>query len=217
MDLTPLRALARVAAIMFAWFVSACTPAGNPDGASCTSAYQCQSLTCTFDSRTGTAGVCARRCTDGVGCAMGQVCGRYDFRGFVPDAGPDGEVIREGPDFEILRVCRARMTQACTVDTECAADSRCMGAPSGVCAQQCSSNAQCAFSGACIAARDGLPACGQPGVCAPACDVPAECPSGWRCELPFGNSVHGRCLPITGNDVDCSSGSDASADVVSER
>lgn len=180
---------------------TACREPGLSNGAGCTRATQCDSLTCSFallqDASADGArvGTCVGRCSDTMECASGLVCGRYDFRGIVPDSGgPDAEGVREGPDFEVVRACRPRETVACASDGECGAGKGCIGAPMGVCAERCTRSSQCA-AGLCIG-QNNTEACGADGLCAQFCDHGRECPSGAYCQFSFSNSVHGRCVPI---------------------
>jgi hypothetical protein len=148
--------------------------------------------------------VCVGRCQTSAECSAGRICGRYDFRGVVPDAGgPDGALVREGPDFEVLRACRPRVTVACDRDEVCPAGFGCLGVPAGVCARRCARSGECGATALCFAAPLRA-ACGEPGLCAPSCDDGIECPAGWYCQTAFGGaSVQGRCHPREPIDGGC--------------
>jgi hypothetical protein len=199
-------ALALVVACAVAWW--ACRAPGLNNGAACARATECESLVCNFQlaqdaSADGRAtGTCVGRCTQSRECPGSFVCGRYDFRGIVPDSGPDGDGVREGPEFEILRSCRPKMTVACSRDEQCAPSEGCYGAPNGVCARRCSRSAEC-VSRFCVSVTNSE-SCGQPGLCLPECDDPTECGEGQYCAFAYGgNSVHGRCSPIMMADSGC--------------
>lgn len=180
--------------------VLSCRTPGSRNGAPCSRATQCESLICSFQlaqdaGPDGEAqGTCVERCSDSTDCADGLVCGRYDFRGIVPDSGgPDGEPIRQGPDFEVLRVCRPFLHDRCEHDGQCGAGMRCFGAPDGRCGFACTRSSAC-VTRLCLT-PDGREACNEPGMCVPECDEQRECPSSTYCQLSYSNRVHGRCVP----------------------
>ncbi len=203
----------------------ACRAPGLNNGASCGRATECESLVCSFqlaqdagpDGRA--MGTCVGRCTTSAACGSGQVCGRYDFRGIIPDSGgPDAEGVREGPDFEVLRACRSRNTRACTRDDECSAGQGCLGAPMGVCGARCTRSSQCS-TGICQTAG-GPEACNEPGVCVAECDDGLECQAGSYCQFAVSNSIHGRCALIVPPDASVcvapEAGPDATPDAAQE-
>ncbi|MBL8680957.1 MAG: hypothetical protein JNK05_17380 [Myxococcales bacterium] len=206
--------LALVAASALTWW--ACRAPGLNNGAACVRATECESLVCNFQlaqdaSADGSAtGTCVGRCTSSAQCANSFVCGRYDFRGIIPDSGPDGEGVREGPDFEILRSCRPKLNVACSRDEQCGRGEGCFGAPSGVCARRCSRSSEC-VTRFCVS-ENNSESCGSPGLCMPECDDLSECAANQYCAFAYGgNSVHGRCAPLMTADGGCP-GPDADAD-----
>lgn len=199
-------AIVFVASSAVAWW--ACRAPGLNNGAACLRATECESLVCNFQlaqdaSADGRAtGTCVGRCTSSAECTNSFVCGRYDFRGVVLDGGPDGEALREGPDFEILRSCRPKLNVACARDEQCRSNEGCFGAPNGVCAPRCSRSAEC-VTRFCVASPNSE-SCGEPGLCMPECDDLSECAQGHYCAFAYGgNSVHGRCSPIMFPDSGC--------------
>jgi len=198
-------------------FWAACRAPGLRDGAACTRATHCESLVCSFQlpqdaGPDGEAqGTCVGRCSETTGCSNGLVCGRYDFRGIVPDSGgPDVEQVREGPDFEVLRACRPPLNDRCENDSQCRAGMRCFGGPDGRCGFACTRSSQCPTR-LCLT-LDGREACNEPGVCMPECDHSSECSSNAYCQFSYSNSVHGRCALRALPDASVCPLPDASAD-----
>lgn len=206
-------------AVLVVWGLGACRGGGLSNGAACGRATECESLVCSFQlpqdaSPDGRAqGTCVGRCESSAQCATGLVCGRYDFRGIVPDSGgPDGEGVREGPDFEVLRACRPPLNARCATDGECRAHERCFGAPDGVCAQRCQRSSECGRTFFCITASNAE-ACGDDGVCLPECDDGVECGRGQYCAFAFGgNGVRGRCASREPMEAGCPPSTDAATD-----
>lgn len=215
-------------ATLFALFVSvfvagsaaSCRAKGRDDGVACARAPECESLVCSFSERPdvlgpdGASGVCVGKCRESSECSGGRVCGRYDFRGTIPDSGgPDAEPVREGPDFEILRACRPRITVPCARDEECRASEGCLGAPSGVCAPRCTSESGCAVTRLCLANRERT-VCREPGLCAVTCDDSIECPAQYYCQFAYSSgAISGRCAPLPGFDSGCPPELDAAVEI----
>jgi hypothetical protein len=214
-------------ATLFALFVgvfvaggtASCRAKGRDDGAACARAPECESLVCSFSERPdvigpdGATGVCVGKCQSSDQCSAGRVCGRYDFRGTIPDSGgPDVEPVREGPDFEILRACRPRITVPCARDEECRPSEGCLGAPSGVCAPRCTSESGCGVTRLCLANRERT-ACREPGLCAVTCDDNIECPAGFYCQFAYSSAaISGRCAPMQDLDSGCAPETDAAVE-----
>lgn len=116
--------------MLFAALVGACTDPVRADGEPCESAFACASGACL--AQPSGRRVCARRCASNAGCAAGEVCGRYDFRG------RDDGGVPKGPLVDVIRVCRAPLNARCDV-----------GCAPGRCAAPCDHSDDCAAGEGC--------------------------------------------------------------------
>lgn len=192
--------------------VSNCRAPGLRPGAPCTTAPQCEYQVCEQSFRPdgspaslsdgALVGTCAIKCTSFRDCPEGLVCGSTDYRAIDPDSG-----IPEGVEHEIVRTCHVSANVRCMQDNECQGSQRCLlpaAGGTGICTSPCTTNTHCGLTQACL--KDELSfACREPGLCAPRCDERVECPTGWRCELPFGSPSYGRCMPVLAIESSCPS------------